>query len=162
MRVGAPFGSHTQFTAAAHPSHLTGGCETSAGDSWGPQSSEWYVMGVWPRLRSRCAAGAALQHLSHTSAPDSLTDIPHDAAPTASNFLQMMESSSLYPEGSSSVRQLSKAPQHTRGDLCSSSLTLPLWKDARHSLVLPVIPTLAAYTNTEQNNPLLPKVTVFN
>lgn len=54
--------------------------------------------------------------LQSTSAPDSLADIPHDAAHITSNFLQMMESSSLYPEGSSSVRQLSKAPQHSRGD----------------------------------------------
>lgn len=69
-----------------------------------------------------------------------------------------MESFSLYPEGSSSVREFSKAPQHNRGDLCSSNLTHPLWKNARQSLLLAIILTPAAYTNTEQNNPALLKV----
>lgn len=161
MRAEALFGFHTRFIRAAHPCGSRAGHETSAGDLWESQS-----LGVWPRLRSRCATRAALQNLSHGRAAEqtsaTLTDVPHNAAHRTSNFLQMMGSSSLYPEGSRSVRQLSKAAQHIRGDLCSSSLTLPLWKDARLSLVLPIILTLAACTNTEQNNAVLPKVTVFN
>lgn len=51
----------------------------------------------------------------------------------------MTESFSVYPEGSSGVRQLSKAPQHNREDLCSSNLMHPLWKNAKQSLVLAII-----------------------
>lgn len=129
----APFGLHTQFLTAAHPSW-----ETSAGDFWESQSSERWVCGQSsdPGVQHELLCSTWARAELHSTLPDSLTDIPRDAARTTSNVLQMMESSSLYPEGSSGVRQLSKAPQHTRGDLCSSSLTLPLWKDARQSLVL--------------------------
>lgn len=58
-------------------SHSRGGYETSAGDFWESQSSERYMMGVWPRLRSRCAARAALRYLSHGRAAQHISAVIH-------------------------------------------------------------------------------------